>query len=110
MPQLDPGWFRMDPWAITLLSIIFVVFLAFVIHRAIRVHRNRLSAGREDLVGKTAEVRTSLTPRGMVFIQGEHWAAVSGEGRIESGEEVIVIGVDNLVLSVKKRDATSNHA
>lgn len=105
MPQLDPGWFRMDPWAITLLLIIVIVFIVFVINRAIKVHRNRISAGREDLVGKTAEVRTPLTPKGTIFIQGEYWTAVSGEGNIEAGEEVIVTGVDNLVLSVERKQS-----
>lgn len=104
MPEFDlGGWFRVDPWAIALLSVIVVTFIAFVVHRAIRVHRHRISAGREDLVGKTAEVRTTLEPRGTVFIQGERWTAVSEEGRVEPGEEVTVTQVNNLVLSVVRK-------
>jgi membrane-bound serine protease (ClpP class) len=101
LPEFDlAGWFRLDPWAIALLSVVVAAFVALVIWRGIRVHRGRVSAGREDLVGKTAKVRTALEPEGTVFIQGEHWTAVSEEGRVEPGEEVVIAGVDNLVLRV----------
>jgi membrane-bound serine protease (ClpP class) len=54
-------------------------------------------------VGKIAVVKTPLSPRGMVFLEGENWTAVSEEGRVEPGEEVVVTGVNNLVLSVVKK-------
>lgn len=101
MPEFDLAeWFRLEPWGIALLSVVVAAFVALVIWRGIRVHRGRVSAGREDLVGKTAKVRTALEPEGTVFIQGEHWTAVSEEGRVEPGEEVTITRVDNLVLRV----------
>ena len=63
----------------------------------------RSVTGREGLVGKTAIARTPLSPRGTVFVEGENWTAVSEEGRVEVGEEVVVTGVNNLVLSVVKK-------
>ena len=100
MPDFIADWFRMEPWGIALIAVVVVAFLAFVIWRGLLVHRRRVSAGSEDLVGKTARVRTALRPEGTVFIQGEYWTAVSEEGHVEPGEEVVVIRVDNLVLSV----------
>ncbi len=104
MPQFDLALPRIDPWVVVLLSVMAVIFVAFVVNRAIRVHRHRIAAGREDLLGRTAEVRTALKPRGTVFIQGEHWKAVSKGGSVEVGEEVVIIEVDNLVLSVVRRE------
>jgi len=90
----------MEPWGIALIAVVVVAFLALVVWRGLLVHRRRVSAGREDLVGKTARVRTVLQPEGTVFIRGELWTAVSEEGRVEPGEEVVITGVDNLVLRV----------
>ena len=100
MPDFMVDWFLLEPWAIALIVVLVVAFLALVIWRGILVHRRRISAGSEGLIGKTARVRTELQPEGTVFIQGELWNAVSEEGNVESGEEVTITGVDNLVLSV----------
>jgi len=93
-------WFLLEPWAIALIVVLVVAFLVLIVWRGILVHRRRVSSGSEDLIGKTARVRTELRPEGTVFIQGELWTAVSEEGNIAPGEEVTITGVDNLVLSV----------
>jgi len=69
----------------------------------IRAHRRQISAGKEELIGKTAEVRVALNPKGTVFVEGEQWTAVSESGRVESGEEVIITKVDSLKLYVTKK-------
>jgi membrane-bound serine protease (ClpP class) len=51
----------------------------------------------------TAEVMTVIEPKGTVFIQGERWTAISEEGRVEPGEEVIITKVDGLKLWVTKK-------
>jgi len=100
LPDFMVDWFLIEPWAIALIIVVVVAFLALVVWRGILVHRRRISAGSEDLIGKTAKVRSELQPEGTVFIRGELWAAVSEEGHVEPGEEVTITGVDNLVLSV----------
>ena len=100
MPDFIVGWFEMETWGIVLIVVIVVAFLALVIWRGILVHRQRISAGSEDLVGKTAMVRSALQPEGTVFILGELWTAGSEEGSVEPGEKVVITGVDNLVLRV----------
>ena len=102
MFEIDPSWFHIDTWFIILVVVALVAFLAIAIIWGIRAHRHQVSAGREDLVGKTAEVKIALGPKGIVFIQGERWMAVSEKGRVEPGEEVIVTKVDGLKLYVTK--------
>ena len=103
MFQINPAWFQIDPWLIAIVAIGIVAFLAVAIIWGIRAHHHQVLAGREELVGKTAEVKIALEPKGIVFIQGERWTAVSEKGRVESGEEVIITKVDGLKLYVTKK-------
>ena len=96
MPQIDP-------WLIAAVIICVIAFLAVTIVWGIRAHRRQISAGREDMIGKTAEVKVALEPKGMVLIQGEQWTAISESGRMEPGEEVIITKVDGLKLYVTKK-------
>jgi len=102
--QINPSWFQVDTWLIVLVAISVVVFLAVAIIWGIQAHRQRILAGREDLIGKTAEVKAALDPKGTIFIQGENWTAISQGGRVESGEEVIITKVDGLKLYVAKKE------
>ena len=95
--------FQIAPWLSVIIVIGIAAFLAVTIIWGIRAHRHQVSAGREELVGKTAEVMIALEPKGVVFIQGERWKAISEKGRIESGEEVVITKVEGLKLWVTKK-------
>ncbi len=95
--------FQVNPWLIATISIIIGAFVAFVINKAIKAHRRQAFTGREELIGKAAVVKAALDPEGMVLFKGEHWTAVSEEGRVEPGEEVIINKVDSLKLYVTKK-------
>ena len=99
----DPNWFQAYWWFIVLVAIGIIAFIALAVDRGIKAHRRQVSAGREDLIGKTAEVKTALAPKGVVAIQGERWTAISETGRVEPGEEVIVTKVDGLKLYVTRK-------
>ena len=96
--------FYINPWVIIVAVILVVASLVFVIIFGIRAHRQQASAGREELIGKTAEVSTVMEPKGTVFIQGEHWAAILDKGRVEPGEEVIITKVEGWKLRVTKKE------
>ena len=97
------GSLIIDPWLI-IVGILFVVaFLTITVIWGIRAHRLQVAAGREELVGKTAEVKAALEPKGTVFVEGERWSALSEVGRVEPGEEVIITKVDGLKLYVTKK-------
>ena len=95
---------QIDSWLITIVAFGIAAFLAFAIIWGIRAHRQEILAGKEELIGKTAEVRTVMKPKGTVFIQGERWTAISENGRVEPGEEVIITKVDGLKLWVTKKE------
>ncbi len=95
--------FRVDPWLIAIVTILFASVFAFVINRVIRAHRRQAATGREELIGKKAVVKVALNPEGTVFFKGERWTAISNQGRIEPGQEVIITSVDGLILHVTKK-------
>jgi membrane-bound ClpP family serine protease len=93
-----------SPWLIAVIAICVAGFLAVAIILGIRAHRHQAAAGREELVGRTAEVEITLEPKGVVFVEGERWTAISEKGRVEPGEEVIITKVDGLKLYVTKKE------
>ncbi len=102
--QIDPSWFQVEWWQIAIVVVCIFVFFVFVINRGIRAHRHQASAGREELIGKTAEVKIALKPKGVVFIQGERWTAISETGWMKPEEEVMITKVDGLKLYVTKKE------
>jgi membrane-bound serine protease (ClpP class) len=97
MEDINPGW-------LALVIVIVVVFLVFVVIWVVRAHQRKIGAGREELIGKTAVVATSLNPKGVVLIEGERWTAAIDKGRVEPEEEVIITKVDGLKLIVTKKE------
>ena len=95
--------FQIDPWLIAIFVIGFVAFLAVAVIWGVLAHRRQVSAGKEELVGRTAEVLIALEPKGVVFIEGERWTAISEKGRVEPDEEVTITKVDGLKLYVTKK-------
>ena len=91
------------PALITISAIVVVAFLYFAVVWTLRTYRKQVAAGREDLIGKTAVVKTALEPKGLVLVEGERWAAVIDKGRAEPEEEVIITKVDGLKLTVTKK-------
>ena len=96
---------QINLWLIIIAAIIIiVVFSVFVVIWVIRAHRRQVSAGKEDLVGKTAVVDIALEPKGVVFVEGERWTAISDSGRMEPEEEVIITKVEGLKLRVTRKE------
>lgn len=95
--------FEINPWVIATVVIVFTAIFAFLVIAIIKAHRSQVSTGKEGLVGQTGTTQTELDPEGTVFIKGERWNAASESGRIELGEEVMVIEVDGLKLKVIKQ-------
>ena len=87
-------------WLIIIIVVFVAAFLFIAIVWGIRAHRNRIAAGREDLVGRTASVVVALEPKGVVLVDGERWTATIDSGSAELEEEVIVSKVEGLKLIV----------
>ena len=96
--------FRIEPWVIAIVAVVVSSVTAFIVTRIVRAHRRQATTGKEELAGKTAIVKVALDPEGTVFFKGERWSAVSEEGRVKPGEEVIITKVDGLKLYVTKKE------
>ena len=81
----------------------FFVVVAGVAFRALRA---KPTGGADGLMGETGVVKESIEPEGMVFVHGETWRASSVE-RIEPGETVEIIGINGLLLTVRKTTGQS---
>lgn len=70
---------------------------------AARIDRHEPSVmGRESLVGTVGTVRTADGRRGQVFVAGEVWGAVSTGEDLVPGEEIRVVAVQGLSLTVER--------
>jgi membrane-bound serine protease (ClpP class) len=97
MVDINPGW-----WV--LIAVVMVFLIVIVVLLILRTYRNKIGAGREELIGKTAEVAAPLCPKGVVLVEGERWTATLDKGQAEPGEEVIITKVvDGLKLIVTKK-------
>ncbi len=95
--------FQVNPWLVGSIAVCIGGIFAFIISRVVTAHRRQAYTGWEELVGKTAVVKAVLGPEGMVLYRGERWTAVSEEGPVEPGEEVVINKVDSLKLYVSKK-------
>ncbi|MER3523693.1 MAG: serine protease [Ignavibacteria bacterium] len=83
-------------------ALITAGFFAFAVGMGIKAQRRKPTTGIEGLIGETGEAITMLNPTGQVRAHGEIWKAISDEGKITSGTQIVVTSIDNLTLHVKK--------
>jgi len=95
--------FSVDPWLIGTLTVIIAFVFVFVISRIIRAHHRQPYTGREEFIGKTAVVKIGLNPEGTVLFKGERWAAISDEGRVKPGEQVVITKYEDLKFRVRRK-------
>jgi membrane-bound serine protease (ClpP class) len=89
--------------ALITLGILSIVTFYFVTRKVIEAHRDEpVRTGSEEMIGKAAEVRTSLDPDGQVWIDGALWRARLAEpdGQARPGDRVVVEALDGLTLVV----------
>lgn len=99
-----PPDFRPPYWVLGLLGFFIVgMFLSLAVGVA-RLRRLSAVTGTTELLGKMAIARTSLTPEGFVFVQGERWRATLDEGAAAQGDRVRIVGADGLRLHVHREE------
>jgi membrane-bound serine protease (ClpP class) len=95
------------------LGILSGVTFYFVSRKVWEAHRNeRVRTGAEEMVGATAEARSSIDPEGQVWIEGALWRARLAEGAtpIQLGDRVRVEAVDRLTLVVSPEPQAAVHS
>ncbi len=94
-PALQVSWGLIGTTAaLAALAVVAAVTLV------IRSHRRQVATGNEGMIGRIAEVRTALNPRGKVFVHGELWDAESSQ-LVDRGQEVRVVAVNGMRLEVE---------
>ncbi|MEX2314927.1 MAG: nodulation protein NfeD [Thermomicrobiales bacterium] len=84
-------------FTVTAMMGLFFLFIAGTLWRS----RGRPPAtGESTLIGAVAVARSPLDPDGMVYLHGELWQATSSGAPVARGEQVRVLAVDGLRLSV----------
>jgi membrane-bound serine protease (ClpP class) len=100
------------PGLITL-GVLSIVTFFFVGRKVLEAHRDEpVRTGAEELVGATAEARTSIDPEGQVWIEGALWAArlAGGEGSASVGDRVRVEAIEGLTLLVRPEPPSTGPA
>jgi len=100
--EAGPGFTLSLAWIIPA-TVITAAFGVFVVGKGIRAQFMPVRAGKETMLGQTVNAGSRIDPQGgKVFIEGEHWNAVS-ETPVEPGQPVEITGIQGLTLTVKPR-------
>jgi membrane-bound serine protease (ClpP class) len=78
------------------------LFFLFAVGMGVRAQRRKVTTGNEGLVGETGVAKTAVHEEGSVFVHGEFWNARSDEP-IAAGTPVVVVGVDGMRVSVRRK-------
>jgi membrane-bound serine protease (ClpP class) len=94
--------------ALITLGLLSIVTFYFVGRKVVRAQREEPTRGGSDLVGLSAEARTTLDPGGQVFIEGALWSArlVDGGAVLRPGDRVTVEAIEGLTLLVRPEEGT----
>jgi membrane-bound serine protease (ClpP class) len=96
--------------ALIALGVISAISFYFVTRKVIAAHRDhRVRTGTEEMVGSTAEARTSIDPDGRVWLGGTIWSArlAAGSEPARLGDRVRVEAVEGLTLVVRPEPQTA---
>ena len=92
-----------DKSLIVIVAGIMAVFMGLLVWAVVRGQGRKVATGLEAMVGQVVNVKTALSPEGMVVAEGELWRAEIDSGTAQPGEEVVIQRVDNLKLYVTKK-------
>jgi membrane-bound serine protease (ClpP class) len=95
--------------ALIALGIVSAISFYFVTRKVIAAHRDSpVRTGTEEMVGATAEARSSIDPEGQAWYGGTIWSARLAEGAtpIQRGDKVRVEAVEGLTLVVRPEPQT----
>ena len=104
-PTLSP--ISVNPWLVVATASILgggLLYLVWAIRKSQKADRG---GDTIKLMGRLGIVITELAPRGVIRMEDGNWTAVSDDNQVISeGERVIVVGVDDLLLTVIPFDET----
>lgn len=100
--RAEPG-FRLSLAYIVPATLLTAAFFLFIVGAGLRAQLLPIRAGKETMLGKTVPALSRIDPvSGKVFVEGEHWNAVS-DSPVEPGHPVEIVAVNGLTLKVKPK-------
>jgi len=96
--------------ALIALGVVSAIAFYFVTRKVLAAHRDpHVRTGTEEMVGSTAEARSSIDPEGRVWLGGTIWSArlAAGSEPVRLGDRVTVEAVDGLTLVVRPEPQTA---
>ncbi len=96
--------------ALITLGILSAVSFYFVARKVLAAHRGQpVWTGTEELIGASAEARSTIDPEGKVWLEGTLWGARLADGGTPArlGDRVTVEAVDGLTLVVRPQPPTA---
>jgi membrane-bound serine protease (ClpP class) len=99
--------------ALITLGVLSGITFYFVTRKVIEAHRDQpVRTGAEELVGSSAEARSTLDPAGQVWAQGTVWGARLAEGAapVGLGDRVTIEAIDGLTLVVRAQPSPAEQS
>lgn len=97
--------FGFSRWYVIVPAALLVLFLIGLTYAAVRTSRQRVSTGREGMIGEVGTVRSQIGKTGgTVFVHGELWTALPEDPAttpIEPGAEVEISGFRRTAIVVR---------
>ncbi|CAN5584113.1 hypothetical protein BH24ACT22_BH24ACT22_15490 [soil metagenome] len=97
--------FGFSRWYVIIPAVLLVLLLAGLTYAVVRTSRQRVSTGREGMIGEVGTVRHQISKSGgTVFVHGELWTALPEEPQmapIETGAEVEIVSFRRTAIVVR---------
>jgi membrane-bound serine protease (ClpP class) len=87
---------------IALVTALTLLFFFFAISLGIKAQRRKPVTGPQGLINEIGEAMTDVGSGGLVRVHGEIWKAESRDENILKGSKIIVTGILNLKLTIRK--------
>ena len=100
--ESSPGVAGISWQVIALVTILTLLFFFFAISLGIKAQRKKPVTGPQGLINEIGETLTDIDKDGLIRVHGEIWKAESPEGNISKGSKIVVTGISNLKLTVRK--------
>jgi membrane-bound serine protease (ClpP class) len=97
--------------ALITLGVLSGITFYIVTRKVIEAHHDQpVRTGTEELIGASAEARSTIGPGGQVWAQGTIWGArlANGSPPVRAGDRVTIEAVDGLTLVVSAQPAAAD--
>ncbi len=96
---------NLEWWLVAVIVVVELAISAFTYSMGRKALSKKLESGSDSMVGRIGRVTTPLNPTGYVKIRGELWRA-SCVNELETGSEVVVVGIEGIKLTVVPNERT----